>query len=429
MGGKGVISFIRENCKEKGIHKKTISDYKNKWLIMATDGFQILYKFILAIMKNTLKSDKDYFLDKDGNTTMHIYTMLITVSNCLSNGIILFNVFDGDSPSVKKDTVSKRKTKCKTAIKECKEIREHIEENDLVKDENEDLFKKLYKFEKQSFFITKNMIDECCDILSLIGLPNLIAPEEAEAQTSVIARCKDLNVYGTIGEDSDHLTFKTPILIKNFSKNKLIEEFHLNEILEELKISYDNFIDLCIFSGNDYCNQIKGVGIKTAYQIMKELKENKTLYEVDFENDKELITGLDNIDNNYFKKGRILENKGKTLFLRMIKYILINRKTKISSDYINNFLEGKDYYLRTSKIKDPASLSSAWIKEPQYDTLKYILIEKYNFDPQFVLNFIKIVRTARKQYLNFKKTGKIKRTLNFKKRSYSYNNSSLWIKN
>ncbi len=67
------------------------------------------------------------------------------------------------------------------------------------------------------------------------------APCEAEAQCAVLA--KTGKVYATATEDMDALTFGTKILLRHMTfseaKKMPIKEFHLEKVLEELKLSYD----------------------------------------------------------------------------------------------------------------------------------------------------------------------------------------------
>ncbi|CAD7697130.1 unnamed protein product [Ostreobium quekettii] len=72
----------------------------------------------------------------------------------------------------------------------------------------------------------------------------------------------------------DALTFGTPRLARHLmapsSQNKDILEIQLDRVLEELDVSQEQFIDLCILCGCDFCGRIAGVGPTTALKLMKE---------------------------------------------------------------------------------------------------------------------------------------------------------------
>ena len=60
----------------------------------------------------------------------------------------------------------------------------------------------------------------------------------------------------------DALTFATPRLIRHLcaaqSAKLPIEEYDYDKVLEGLKLTADQFVDLCILCGCDYCGSIKG---------------------------------------------------------------------------------------------------------------------------------------------------------------------------
>jgi flap endonuclease-1 len=75
----------------------------------------------------------------------------------------------------------------------------------------------------------------------------------------------------------DALTFRTPKLLRKMTgsqgANKVpILEIDVEMVLLGLKLTYDEFVDLCILCGCDYCNTIVGIGPKTALSLIREHK-------------------------------------------------------------------------------------------------------------------------------------------------------------
>lgn len=428
MGGKGVIAFLREKCEGK-IRKMTINDYKGRGIVVTIDGYQMLYKFILGHLKNNVTDDitgKKTMVNKDGKPSTHIYTIMKTVKNFLQNDIIPFNVFDGQPPDIK-TTVKKRKEATKKATEKYKNLMKEISDKQTEEEElliDSDKKKELAKCKKQMFYVTREMVDECKDFLDMLYLPTLIAPGEAEVQTSLITRTKRLGVYGTIGDDSDHLVLGTPVLVTKFSVSRPFEEIHLKDVLECLKLTHDQFVDLCIFSGNDYCCSLRTVGIKSAYTVYQKLIQDKSLCIVDFDKDSKLIQGLDMFQEEelkyVFDKGEILEEGSHTLFLRALKYFATTKNVNIPDDYIRNFVNAKEYYLKTSEAHNPDDeedpLTTDWDEDPEYDKIRSYLIEYNNFKTSEVEDFIRVVRQARSRYI---KTGFIKGSFGSFKRTVS----------
>ena len=115
-----------------------------------------------------------------------------------------------------------------------------------------------------------------------MGIPYIDAPQEADSQLSYL--CKENLVYAVLTEDMDILTFGSPRIIRNLTSSKKIPlEIALNDVLEKFNITYEQFIELCILFGCDYCpnltdvkhNDIHSVYIKHK-SIEKTLEELKT---------------------------------------------------------------------------------------------------------------------------------------------------------
>jgi len=102
-----------------------------------------------------------------------------------------------------------------------------------------------------------------------MGIPVIDAPEEADSQCACLTK-SDI-AYGVGSEDMDILTFGSKKLLRNISSSKKndIVEYDLSKILEELKYSYQEFIDLCILLGCDYVEAIPGITPNDAYNIIK----------------------------------------------------------------------------------------------------------------------------------------------------------------
>jgi len=114
-------------------------------------------------------------------------------------------------------------------------------------------------------YIGKKELNECRELLDMMGIPYINAPEEADSQCAYLA--KEGLVDAVYSDDMDILTFGSPIIIKNLIslKNKPIE-LNLNSILEKLNLSYDEFIDFCILLGCDYSNGISNINYNIIYE-------------------------------------------------------------------------------------------------------------------------------------------------------------------
>lgn len=196
----------------------------------------------------------------------------------LEAGIKPIWVFDGVPPEQKKHELAKRrqnKMKAKQAEEEVKDLG-NVEEQ--------------RKFAVRGIKVTSTMTEDSIRILELMGLPVFKAKSEAEAQ------CVDLlkkgKVAAVVSDDMDCLTFGANTLLKGVkSKNDPIFEISLDDVLKELELTMDEFIDFCILCGCDYLPTIHGFGPVTAYKYIQKYKTiEKILEAIEEENQESLKT-------------------------------------------------------------------------------------------------------------------------------------------
>ena len=128
--------------------------------------------------------------------------------------------------------------------------------------------------QKRTVRVTKEHVKDVQNLLTFMGVPWYAAPGEAEAQASKM--CAQGIVYGAGTEDMDALTFGTTKLVRHLylseAKKKPVLEFDLEKVLNGMEINMDQFIDICILCGCDYCPSIKGIGGVTALKLIKQHK-------------------------------------------------------------------------------------------------------------------------------------------------------------
>ncbi|XP_039163264.1 flap endonuclease 1 isoform X2 [Eucalyptus grandis] len=126
------------------------------------------------------------------------------------------------------------------------------------------------KFSKRTMKVTQQHNEGCKKLLRLMGVPVVEAPSGAEAQCAAL--CKAGKVYAVASEDVDSLTFGAPIFLCHSmdpsSRKVQVMEFEISKILEEMNLDMDQFIDLCILSGCDYCESIRGIGGLSALKLI-----------------------------------------------------------------------------------------------------------------------------------------------------------------
>ncbi|XP_067331878.1 probable flap endonuclease 1 homolog isoform X2 [Channa argus] len=111
---------------------------------------------------------------------------------------------------------------------------------------------------------------EWYQLLELLGVPFIKAPGDAEALCAHLV--KEEKVYAVASEDMDTLPFGGKILIRqlNAKKNSEVIEYSLPKLLTKLGLSQQEFVDLCILLGCDYCEKINGLGPKKALKLIQQ---------------------------------------------------------------------------------------------------------------------------------------------------------------
>ncbi|XP_013994753.1 probable flap endonuclease 1 homolog isoform X1 [Salmo salar] len=111
---------------------------------------------------------------------------------------------------------------------------------------------------------------DCLHLLKLMGVPIIQAPGDGEALCAHLV--KQGIVDAVASEDMDTLPFGGNILIRqlNAKKNSEVIEYSLPKLLDILKITHEEFVDLCILLGCDYCDKITGLGPKRALTLIQQ---------------------------------------------------------------------------------------------------------------------------------------------------------------
>jgi flap endonuclease-1 len=234
MGIKNLLKFL--NQYPDIISKINLKDFYGKRI--AIDISILMYQVVIAIRN----SGAD-LTNLKGEITSHILGLFNKTINFLDKGIIPIYVFDGKPPSLKNKILQARKNVKKKALEKLQEATTEIEK---------------IKYLKRSVTISHIQMNQCRELLLLMGIPYVDAPEEADSQLSYL--CKNNMVYAVLTEDMDILTFGSPSIIRNISSNKKIPiQIQLIDILNKLNINYEEFIELCILFGCDYCPHLHDI--------------------------------------------------------------------------------------------------------------------------------------------------------------------------
>jgi|ERR1712166_127829 len=251
MGIKGLTKLISDNA-AGSIKEKELANYFGRTI--AIDASMTIYQFMIAV-----RSGGEVLTNEAGEVTSHLQGVFSRAIRFLELGIKPVFVFDGKPPKAKRGELDKRNQLAAAAAEGLKEAKEAGDDEAIE------------KFAKRTVRITKDQVNDVKKLLVMMGLPIVEAPCEAEAQCAEL--CRESKVFATATEDADALTFGTPVLCRHFTfseaRKMSIMQFDLSEVLDGLKLTKEEFIDLCILCGCDYTSTIRGIGPCKAYELIK----------------------------------------------------------------------------------------------------------------------------------------------------------------
>lgn len=238
----------------------------------AVDGNNALYQFLTIIRQ----PDGTPLMDQHGRVTSHLSGILFRTATFLEKGIQPVFVFDGKPAELKQATVEARRKVRTEANERWKEA--------LARGEVEEA----YKQARSSTRIDADIIRTAKELLQLLGIPVVQAPEEGEAQAAHMAANGDVRYV--VSQDYDTLLFGAPTLVRNLTvsgkrkvRGRMVtvipERIVLADVLAGLALTREQLIQIGILVGTDFNEGISGIGAKKGLKIVRDGAFTKTLKE------------------------------------------------------------------------------------------------------------------------------------------------------
>lgn len=279
-------------------------DLKGK--IVALDAANVIYQFLSIIRQ----ADGTPLMDHRGKVTSHFSGILYRTTSLIEKGIKPFYVFDGEASDLKKDTQLRRSEIKKESRKKWKDA--------LEKGNIEDA----RKYAGRTSRISAEIIEGSKKLLELMGIPYVQAKGEGEAQASYMVEKGDAWCVGS--QDYDCILFGATRMVRNLTitgGRANLELIKLKKVLEDLKITREQLVDVAILVGTDFNQGIKGIGAKKGLNLIKNygdvfqvLKDKNYELDVDPELLREIFFKHDFI-SNYELKWREPDREGVIEFL------------------------------------------------------------------------------------------------------------------
>lgn len=273
MGVKDLFKIPVSN-EEHEYHGKLLGDIGEKIEFKDMEGHRIcvdasdyIYNSLLAMAHvNTLT-------DSEGRPTAHILRIFNVVQMLHRDGVNQIWVFDSPNANkFKKFEQEKRRTR-----------REQGRQRGQ---------------EKQAFVINSDIVNDIKELLTLMGVTWIEAPEGIEAEHygafMTAGEMGDRFCTYMLSADSDVLAFGGNLLrhtteksATGKSKKTIYRVYELDDVLHALDVDYKEFLKVCVAMGTDFqAEKIKGAGPKT---VVAKVKNDKLEYTSDL---KEVIKYL-----------------------------------------------------------------------------------------------------------------------------------------
>lgn len=224
MGIKGLSKIIKPFVKTAHLSKFSSSS-------VAIDTSLFMHKFCNIAAKNC--SEENIY------STVESYFKNYS-KKFVNNKIKPLFIFDNKSHSLKLDTIESRKKSCK---------------NNVVK--------KCYFTDIKKFFDSNEIQFE-------------VAPELFEAEQYGAILNKKGSIQAMVTADLDTLVFGCENVIIDINKKNEIKYYQLSDILNNLDITYDKFVLMCLMMGSDFNQKgVKNYGPMKSLKFVKEHSLNE----------------------------------------------------------------------------------------------------------------------------------------------------------
>ena len=246
MGIKSLTQTIKKYSPDT-INNENL--YKLSGKKVAVDASLIIYK--------QLHNKGKVLTNSSGKVTSHIIGLFYKIMNYISLNIDLIFIFDGKPPINKQECINERKEKIRKNIEKANEC------------DNEEDKKKLLK---SAIRITPEMINDTKYLLKLMGISYIHPNGEAEAYASELCRIGYVDYVLT--EDMDTMGYGCPRVIRNcvdreLKRKDIVSIFTYEQLINDLELTHDKFIEFCVLCGCDYCPSVPKIGNITALKLIK----------------------------------------------------------------------------------------------------------------------------------------------------------------
>jgi len=266
MGIRYLNRYLKENCPQS-IKFIKMSDISHKKIVVDISIYLYKYESENALLEN----------------------MFVMLSVFRYYNIIPIFIFDGKPPPEKNALLQKRKNDKKSALQEYNKLKEQLT---TLEDSKEDYDKQyiistMEQLKKQMIQIDKTKIEKVKSLIRAYGATYYDAPGEADELCALLVIKK--KVWACLSEDMDLFLYGCTRVLRYLSLlSHTFVLYYTKGIYNELKMTHNEFKEICVLSGTDYNintnGDIKKINLKLTIQHFNKFKESNESKEINFYN-------------------------------------------------------------------------------------------------------------------------------------------------
>ena len=221
--------------------------------VVAVDAHNWLYRYLTTTVKFT---DSRAYTTAAGEEVANLIGVVQGLPKFFKHDLTPVFVFDGAVTDLKSDEVERRRAQRERYEEDLEEARETGDEVAIA------------RLDSRTQRLTDTIVETTRGLLDRLDVPVVDAPAEGEAQAAHMARHGGADYAGS--EDYDTLLFGAPLTLRQLTSSGDPELMDFEATLADLKLTWEQLVDVAMLCGTDFNEGISGVGPKTAVDLLHE---------------------------------------------------------------------------------------------------------------------------------------------------------------
>ncbi|MFB6268615.1 MAG: flap endonuclease-1 [Halobacterium sp.] len=222
--------------------------------VVAVDAHNWLYKYLTTTVQWTRD---EIYTTEAGVEVANLVGIVQGLPKFLEHDLTPVFVWDGGVTELKEEEIEERREQREAYEEQLEEAREAGEAIEAA------------RLEARTQRLTETIHETSRELLDHLGVPQVEAPAEGEAQAAHMARVDDDIDYAG-SDDYDCLLLGAPVTLRQLTSKGNPERMDFEATLDEHDLTWEQLVDVGILCGTDFNDGISGFGPKTALKAIHE---------------------------------------------------------------------------------------------------------------------------------------------------------------